>query len=654
MFKKQHLSVKLLCLFVICFACLCIFLSYDRVYADTMDSGHDLYDLDKFEDNRESGLSGSYRLYKKTNYKHDPDVLKRVYNNKTLEQHLVDSINNLVSDIDVSGYQLDKSEDAYPFYDVMESYPELFFVDELPYYHYNQDTNIITSYHVEYIGSKSEIDAQKHALESSIDEIVSQVPADLTDTEKALVVHDLIAISCRYSDADGVKNGVSIYDNIKHTAYSCLVNHDAVCDGYSDAYAYIMKSRFHINCETIISTPMLHAWNMIELDGYWYHVDLTWDDLKYNGLVTHKYFLCSDDVFQDDEHNHNDWVSDYKADSDLYENAFWRKIISPIQYYHGQWVYSRIDRNSMKVKLVKCSTLDLDGKHLSPEFVLYKAKAWSNGWYYWADSYMSVQKYHNFLYFNTKDGIYKLGTDEKPVLVASPKMRKHYSMFGFSIHDNAFLCDLFTSPDKSDSRELVTAVCPTLQDLNYRLYDYKVPDGVFAYSNSYLSEIRLPDRFVWQDYRNQKPDAAKLVREGVFVCYVTYLPEDSMSYDVIHDIPVRVQVSCQGHKYIKKDYNKKRVETCLLCKDKRVTYKLSGIKCVKREKDFLIISWNKVPDVDRYKAVLYVGHKKIAAKTVKNTKVKFDELKPGKKYKIKIYDVRKKAIPGSIKVSTKK
>ena len=41
-------------------------------------------------------------------------------------------------------------------------------------------------------------------------------------------------------------------------------------------------------------------WNMVEVDGNWYHIDLTWDDPMYMPIHTYNYFLISDDKINKD------------------------------------------------------------------------------------------------------------------------------------------------------------------------------------------------------------------------------------------------------------------------------------------------------------------------------------------------------------------
>lgn len=65
--------------------------------------------------------------------------------------------------------------------------------------------------------------------------------------------------------------------NDSHTAYGALVNKRAACDGYMSAFEVLGKA-CGLNVISVRDYVDIHAWNMINLDGDWYHVDVTWED----------------------------------------------------------------------------------------------------------------------------------------------------------------------------------------------------------------------------------------------------------------------------------------------------------------------------------------------------------------------------------------
>ena len=50
---------------------------------------------------------------------------------------------------------------------------------------------------------------------------------------------------------------------------------------------------------------MNHAWNIVSLDGHYFHIDLTWDDSD-DEKISYNYFLKSDSQIKDDS-NHSSW-----------------------------------------------------------------------------------------------------------------------------------------------------------------------------------------------------------------------------------------------------------------------------------------------------------------------------------------------------------
>ena len=50
----------------------------------------------------------------------------------------------------------------------------------------------------------------------------------------------------------------------------------------------------------ITTSNISHTWNMIRLDGKWYHIDVTWMDSENN---FYKYFMMSDSICYSTDHS---------------------------------------------------------------------------------------------------------------------------------------------------------------------------------------------------------------------------------------------------------------------------------------------------------------------------------------------------------------
>ena len=119
---------------------------------------------------------------------------------------------------------------------------------------------------------------------------------DLPPLEQAQKIHDWICGHVVYiidetSDED---------DN----AIGAILNGEANCDGYSDAFYLIaglagLNVRYqHGNSIELTAldslSPVTHIWNLLEIDGLWHMVDVTWDDDE-DGVI-HNWFNVGADV----------------------------------------------------------------------------------------------------------------------------------------------------------------------------------------------------------------------------------------------------------------------------------------------------------------------------------------------------------------------
>lgn len=112
---------------------------------------------------------------------------------------------------------------------------------------------------------------------------------DADEVVIALLAHDALVKRCTYSnEGNYVEN---------HSVYGALCNQAAVCEGYAEAFQLLMSIAGLDCCYVEGEAGEPHAWNLLCIDGAYYHVDTTWDDpVADDGLprLEHDYFLLSD------------------------------------------------------------------------------------------------------------------------------------------------------------------------------------------------------------------------------------------------------------------------------------------------------------------------------------------------------------------------
>lgn len=84
-----------------------------------------------------------------------------------------------------------------------------------------------------------------------------------------------------------------------HSAWGALMDGKAVCEGISYAYAFLLN-KMRIPCGIVNGDCSLmggaHAWNLLKLDGDYYHVDVTWGLTSDQGSRDNfNYFMLTDD-----------------------------------------------------------------------------------------------------------------------------------------------------------------------------------------------------------------------------------------------------------------------------------------------------------------------------------------------------------------------
>ena len=140
----------------------------------------------------------------------------------------------------------------------------------------------------------AELEAAMAAFEAVTQEILAGINPGMDDYERELYVHDQITYRIRYQAGTNA-----------HNAYGALVEGKAVCDGYSEAFGYLLQ-RLGIQTFQALGSGInpntgsgeKHSWTYVRIKGRYYHVDTTWDSQKEE--VFHMYFNQSDAVMFED------------------------------------------------------------------------------------------------------------------------------------------------------------------------------------------------------------------------------------------------------------------------------------------------------------------------------------------------------------------
>lgn len=304
--------------------------------------------------------------------------------------------------VNISRWNLTEEELAQVF-------DALYYSGQLPWYagsnyQYQYMENFVTTF------TPMVMDLQtydRELYEQKIAELMMEacIPG-MTDWQMALSVHNYIIQHTAYDQT---------YE--KMSGYDALVNGSSVCNGYATLYMDVMN-RLGIPCQMVICEDTGdgegHGWNLIQLDGQWYHVDLTWDDPMPNtfGNVGYDNFLRTDEEFRSGEYPHDfDWVAlEEVAQEPFYADDFLDDAISEFCF---------VDANTLVYRTVEDSlhqiwSLDLNtGEETILHEFEYVAIDLGEG-YYWYPT-RGICFWNGRIYFNREESVLSMLPDGSDV-----------------------------------------------------------------------------------------------------------------------------------------------------------------------------------------------------------------------------------------------
>lgn len=219
---------------------------------------------------------------------------------KKIYESIANAVKNFQSEFPIRDYVADNKENFAQEVSVaiaafINDHPEVFYI-ESQYSTYtlsgfNGDIGYIklnyTESTLEDVNSKIEIIKQK------IQEYITGTE-NLSDYEKELYIHDKLAQSVTYSDLEDLPRAY-------HTAEGPFLENIGVCDGFTKTLQILYDQ---LGIDSIIVLGVLddnpHAWNLVNIEDNWYHVDLTSSRsiVEETGIITHAYFNLSDERMQ--------------------------------------------------------------------------------------------------------------------------------------------------------------------------------------------------------------------------------------------------------------------------------------------------------------------------------------------------------------------
>lgn len=347
-----------------------------------------------------------------------------------------------LTSVDISKWSITSEELDQIFYD-------LYYGGYLPWYSgsnysYMYDENdIVMSF------SPMVMDVQtfhRELYEQKLAELMAEacLPG-MTDWQLALSVHNYIIQHIAYDQTYEMKTG-----------YDGLVNGTTVCNGYATLYMDVMN-RLGIPCQMVICEDTGdgegHGWNLIQLDGQWYHVDLTWDDPMPNiyGYVSYDNFLKTDAELKNAEIPHDfEWVALEEVALDPYVfDDFLDSSVSEFCFPDAVTAVYRIERED--IHQIWSMDLTTGEEMLLYEFD-YLAIDLGDGTYWYPTRGFCF--WNGRIYFNREDSVLSMlpdGSDVQEVYYREPDDRY---IFGSFVDEGVLYLTLMDSEFNQTSMEV--------------------------------------------------------------------------------------------------------------------------------------------------------------------------------------------------------
>ncbi|MEE0945967.1 MAG: dockerin type I domain-containing protein [Acutalibacteraceae bacterium] len=370
---------------------------------------------------------------------------------ETYQECILSAVHNMKEEVVLSDFNA-PVEEVQNFIDyVFYQYPEYYYfagitggrVDSQGY---------VKTLNFAYDRTKEQMLEERSFMESETDKVINKIGKDWSEMEKALFVHDWIDVSFMYDydlfEQPGTEN---------HDIVGFLKDKRGVCQSYAYTFIYIMH-RLGMNAYYVMSETDNHGWNVVQIDGNWYHVDATYDDpildstyhYDYVGEVRHNKFLLSDsEIIADGKHD--DFyipAVDGITCGEFKGNDSWRTATTAVHKVGDYWYYLDNSKDAggfMRTKDFKNTERLMEIGYYVEQWGFY---GWMNGNKVQGTYFAGMFEYNGHLFFNDESNIYVYDSHHnvfKKLPIDKPEGKVYYglNMNGKTITYLASADDLF-------------------------------------------------------------------------------------------------------------------------------------------------------------------------------------------------------------------
>ena len=114
-------------------------------------------------------------------------------------------------------------------------------------------------------------DKEKETLDMASAVLKEVITDKMSDYDKELAVYEWMTTSLR--NDSGLLPVVPTTQEDCDNPYGVLKYHNAVCVGYATTFRLFMQM-LQIPCMVVHNTEAFHTWDLVQLNGHWYHTDI--------------------------------------------------------------------------------------------------------------------------------------------------------------------------------------------------------------------------------------------------------------------------------------------------------------------------------------------------------------------------------------------